>query len=143
LNGHIKMSPDAPSPGLLAEYYPRRNEIRLSQGTLATREPRQAAVHECTHAAFDLMKLKPSRGLHRTENEGMANIAERLYIRYVFGLRGTAPVLRYERIADRIAERIIANPQNSVVSPEEMRRLRNAVGQDTPEYRGKLTVSDG
>jgi hypothetical protein len=97
-----------------------------------------AVVHECTHAAMDLMKLKTSRGLKYTEYEGMAFIAEQVYVRRLTGASNLNPGdHRMFHVADGIAQRIIAHGKGAfVVSPEDMRTLRFAVGSVRP-YSGR------
>jgi hypothetical protein len=122
------------------------NTLTLRQTELETVKDKGIAVHELTHAAIDFMNLRPSIGLHRTENEGMAYIAERVY-----GLRSRVyPVLRHWprifHVADVIAQKIIATePRLYHVSPEEMRMMRNAVGQNLHyfSHRGEAAPSNG
>jgi hypothetical protein len=109
---------------------------------------RGVAVHELTHAAIDYMHLKDSRGLHITENESIAYIAERIYCRHIHHDNVTTSSARPFRVADVIAGKIVAaEPHVYHLTHEDIRSIRNAIGQH-PHYRaqhirGKLTNSDG
>jgi hypothetical protein len=111
---------------------------------LADVRDRGLVVHEMTHALIDLMHLSKSRGLHRTEGEGIAYIAQSLYKRFDGAV--ISKDLRFGRVADRISKRIIGHGRGMYfVSRDEMRELRDAVGQDKHyrHVRGKLHPSDG
>lgn len=108
-----------------------------------------SVVHELTHAAIDLMDLRvprgakfSTRGLHQTEDEGIAYIAMCVYCRltsqpYVHlapGQQLETRLARMARVADAIAGRILASGTKLYhVSEDEMRWMRNAVGQ-VPGY---------
>jgi hypothetical protein len=132
--------------GVDAQYDNDKNRLEVPSAAFSTLFEKQVIVHEMTHAAIDMMGLTKSRGLHRTENEGIAYIAEWLFVHNSGGARAAKSDLRFCRVADRIVQEIVkAQPHVYTVSAAEMRELRNAVGQD-PGYnkmRGKIDITDG
>jgi hypothetical protein len=131
-----------------AGYVPKHNLLLIKPGLdLTTVRVRGLIVHEMTHAQIDLMGLPVSRGLHRTEGEGLSYIAQVLYIFNSDGdTRNTPNNFRFFRVAEAIRQKITASRRSPyIVSGDDMRELRNAVGQD-PHYlhiRGMLAESDG
>ena len=148
-DGTIAISERATLPhDFSAGYVPARNLLLIKPTLdLANVRVRALVVHEMTHAQIDLMRLPVSRGLHRTEGEGVAYIAQALYIFNFDGdTHNTPNTLRFFRVAEAIRQKISASARSpAVVSGDDMRELRNAVGQD-PHYlqiRGMLAQSDG
>jgi hypothetical protein len=118
--------------------------LHLSSATIALPSQKAAVVHEMTHAVVDSLRLSRSRGLHRTENEAIAYIAVEIYMLD----NGIVPgaELRLFRVATQLAKRVIsARPHHYTVSAEEMRHLRNAIGQNRHyrHIRGIIKVTDG
>ena len=145
---HLGIDPTLRSRGYRGMYHPDpgRNLLDLPEASLGTTLDASYAVHELTHAAVDMMNLPHSRGLHRTETEGIAYIAQRVYSRNI----RADPIQRHTphifHVADAIAARIIkARPGVYHVSEDEIRRMRNAVGQHPKyyPYRGQRAPSDG
>ena len=137
-------SPLDPSVG--AQYLPDTDTLQLRPGfTLASFNDKGMLVHELTHAAIDDMNLKASRGLHRTESESIAYIAQMLYRRYTHSLTADAFGLPQLQVASAIARNIAASSSLYTVTQEEIRLLRNTIGH-RPIYRGirgQLEVGDG
>jgi hypothetical protein len=106
-NGRITVEDEVTMPyGYDAVYLAIRNVLVVKPTiNLAQVGPRALVLHEMTHALIDLMHLSKSRGLHETENEGIAYIAQLLYI--YFSVGNTANIqhnknLRWVRVADRL-----------------------------------------
>jgi hypothetical protein len=133
-------------PLVAAQYLPDEDTLQLRPGfTLTTFLDKGTLLHELTHAAIDDMNLKASRGLHRTENESIAYIAQMLYRRYTHSLTADAFGLPQLQVANAIARNIAASPSLYTVTQEEIRLLRNTIGH-RPIYRGirgQLKVGDG
>ena len=131
-----------------AGYNPKKNLLLLKPTIdLSSVRVKALVVHEMTHAQIDLMRLPASRGLHRTESEGLSYIAQLLYI---FNFDGDARNIpnnfRFFRVAEAIRRKISGSSRDPYdVSADDMRELRNAVGQDTHylRIRGQLAESDG
>ena len=137
--------------GGAAAYDPTNNWIFV--GPDPDLEPDSSVmIHELTHAVIDNMnfaRLRPRIGLHVTEDEAIAYIAEQLYRRYrglPRNLGRTQADVRILRIAYEIAGNISGIfPKSYTVTQDEIRWLRDAIGH-SPDYidqRGKLTQSDG
>ena len=150
--GRIVITIGSMPPGVAAQYDGsnsslaggRGGTLRLTSATIALPSQKAAVVHEMTHAATDSLGLSRSRGLHRTENEAIAYIAGAIYMLDSGIIPGTS--LRLFRVATQIAKNVIsARPGHYTVSREEMRHLRNAIGQDPHYYhvRGIIKVTDG
>jgi len=143
---HIAIDPTLLTQSYDGTYDAPSNTLTLPRNHIATPYNKQVALHELTHAAIDIMNLRASRGFHETENEGVSYIAEHLYVRYTHGNHVSRTDHRFVRVADAIAKTIIAaRPHTYSVTHDEMRKLRNAVGQNR-EYRpirGTRAISDG
>lgn len=131
-----------------AGYSPKKNLLLLKPTiNLSSVLVKALVVHEMTHAQIDLMRLPASRGLHRTEGEGLSYIAQLLYIFYSDGdARNIPNNFRFFRVAEVIRRKISGSGRNTyAVSADDMRELRNAVGQDSHylRIRGMLVESDG
>jgi hypothetical protein len=152
----IKIDPSIDTPG----QYIARNAAD-APNTLKIQEyppfPDAVVIHELTHAAIDFLDLQKrmgrprsdgvtfsTRGLHRTENEGIAYIAQCLYCRLTHQPYSQhtkeelshLPRLRHlGRVADAIAGRVLASGVKFYhITEDEIRWMRNAVGQH-PKYR--------
>jgi hypothetical protein len=99
-----------------------------------------------THAVIDNLDLPRSRGLSHYEAEGIAYIAAALYVRFAGGPPVDDTDDPHVQVADSIAKNVIAAGHALyVVTPNEMRRLRRAIGKD-PLYGAHadhLQFSDG
>lgn len=137
---------NGPITSAAANYWPKIDTVQLLPGfALASFNDKGTLLHELTHAAIDDMNLTASRGLHRTENEAIAYIAEMLYRRYTRSLTADAFGLPQLRVANAIAKNIAASSSLYTVSQDEIRLLRNTIG-NRPIYRsirGQLKVGDG
>ncbi len=116
-------------------------------------------VHELTHAAIDSMDLLvlpgrkfSARGLHRTEDEGIAYIAQCVYDRVTHqpithaNISRKPRLLRIAHVADAIAGNVVASGVSVYhVTPDEIRAMRNAVGQHPGyhKHREEPSPSDG
>jgi hypothetical protein len=145
---HLDVDPGLTGRHLVGEYYPDgpdANTLKIAHASLATIRDKSSAVHELAHAAVDLLHLPHRRGLHRTEAEAIAYIAQCVYSHHLH----TNPLhghLRLGLIADAIARRIVAaEPHLYYVTHDEIRSLRNAIGHHRHyrRYRGTLAPSDG
>jgi hypothetical protein len=165
----IKIDPSLP-PEIPGQYIARN--AADAPNTLKIRDyppfPAPLVVHELTHAAIDFLDLQKhmgrprrdgntftTRGLHRTENEGIAYIAECLYCRLTHKhysqhtpeqLARLPRVRHLGRVADAIAGRILASGVKFYhVTEDEIRWMRNAVGQHPKyrEHRDESAPSDG
>jgi hypothetical protein len=143
---HVTVDAAALGGGTDGQYTSSTNTLTLPWNSFPTAYSKQVVVHELTHAAIDDMHLPNSRGLHKTEGEGISYIAEQLYVRFLGGTPPGPTDWRINRVADAIAKKIVAAGAHLyTVSPAEMQRLRNAIGQH-PVYRsrrGHLVNSDG
>jgi hypothetical protein len=145
----IKFGP-VPTGGA-ASYDPTNNQIFVGPDPDLEPDP-SVMIHELTHAVIDNMNFATSRphiGLHVTEDEAIAYIAEQLFRRNRSLPRNrgkTQADARILQIAFEIAVHIsLVFPKSYTVTQDEIRWLRDAVGH-SPDYkdqRGKLTQSDG
>ena len=144
----IKFGP-VPTGGAAA-YDPTNNWIFV--GPDPDLEPNSSVmIHELTHAVIDNMnfaRLRPRIGLHVTEDEAIAYIAEQLYRRY----RGLPRNLGRTQADVKTCKSLMrsrgispASSQNPIRSPRTKFDGFVAIGH-SPDYidqRGKLTQSDG
>jgi hypothetical protein len=170
-SGVIPIKIDASIDPKIAGQYIARNAA-ADPNTLKLRVyppfPDAIVLHELTHAAIDFLDLPKHikipmsyeasfshLGLHRTEDEGIAYIAQCIYCRLTHQPYSShtkaelvhLPRLRHlGRVADAIAGRILASGAKYYrVTEDEIRWMRNAVGQH-PNYRdvrGTPAPSDG
>jgi hypothetical protein len=152
LTGRIVITIGPMPAGVAAQYDPAGSSLvggvggtlHLSSATIASPAQQVAVVHEMTHAAIDSLWLPRSRGLHRTENEAIAYVAGAIFMLDSGIPPGTSH--RIFRLAVTVAQKVIAHrPRRLHISSEDMRHLRNAVGQE-PKYfptRGQIRVGDG
>ena len=113
-DGTIQIVEKADLPhGFDAGYVPKKNVLLIKPGfDLGPVRKRALVVHEMTHAQIDLQRLLPSRGLHRTEGEGLAYIAQLLYIFSVDNDTSNIPNdARFFRVAETIRKKIIDSDQ--------------------------------
>jgi hypothetical protein len=153
LVGNIAITIGAPMPpGVAAQYDPRGSSLSggvggtlyLPSATIASPGQQAAVVHELTHAAVDSLRLARSRGLHRTENEAIAYVAGAIFMLDSGIVPG--PSHRIFRLAAIEARKVIAaRPRRLTISSEDMRQLRNAVGQERVYFptRGQIRPGDG
>ena len=127
------------SPLRYAEYDPWTNTILLSHSTIPDQRARTSIVHEGTHAASDMLRIRRQQGLQQHEGEAIAYVAESLYH---LSCGFTAPVApdAIRRLALPVAQRLLderrAHPGTvPVVLTRELRMLSNAVASH-PAYRG-------
>lgn len=143
---HLVVDPSSLGQGTDAHYDYRNNTLTLKRSAFPDDYSKQVVLHELTHAAIDDMHLPARRGLHRTEGESIAFIAEHLYVRYINGRPPGANEWRIYKIADAIAKHIVkAAPRAYLVTHAEIRSLRNAIGQHRvyKDARGNRAGSDG
>jgi hypothetical protein len=113
------------------KYNPHTDTVTLMKDALVTTDDKRIAVHEMTHAVIDDLNLPRSRGLSHYEAEGIAYIAAALYIRFVNGPAIDDTDDAHVQVADAIAKNVIAAGHTLyVATPNEMRRLRRAIGKD-------------
>jgi hypothetical protein len=113
------------------KYNPHTDTVTLMKDSLVTIDDKRIAVHEMTHAVIDDLNLPRSRGLSHYEAEGIAYIAAALYIRFAGGPTVDDTDDPHVQVADAIAKNVIAAGHTLyVATPNEMRRLRKAIGKD-------------
>ena len=112
------------------KYNPHTDTVTLMKDALVTTDDEQIAIR-MTHAVIDDLNLPRSRGLSHYEAEGIAYIAAALYIRFVNGPAVDDTDDAHVQVADAIAKNVIAAGHTLyVATPNEMRRLRRAIGKD-------------